>query len=181
MRRIVLTLLVLAALLVGSGACGPDENAPVSELSKDDRGEAKEAARESVKGIFTAEESDCIVDAVFERDDVTPRQILDYAKKPDSSSPVEGIYQQAVPPCVDPDATIDDPGPMSAEMRSQFIRGATESGDLTEEQATCLLDALTGSGYSPRDLMLAGYFPEKQQQLTAKVPEVAGQCFATNP
>ncbi len=181
MRRTAVVLLTLLTLSLGLASCGPDQDAPVSEFSADDRDDAKKEARKAVEGVFTGEESDCIIDKVFARDDLTTRQILDYAKKPGTGGPAERAYVEEVPKCVDPDTEIENPAPMTDAVRDGFVKGATGDGSLDEQQATCLLDALTASGFTARDLTLAGYFPEKQQEITDKVGEVAGGCVGDNP
>ncbi|HVM10279.1 MAG TPA: hypothetical protein VM345_17600 [Acidimicrobiales bacterium] len=175
LRRFVVPLVVVTFALV-SAACGPDEDAPMNEFGKQSE-EAKKEAREAVKGVFTAAESDCIVDALFERDDITPRQVMDYAEAPQPGGPVEAAYAEEVPRCVDPNVTIDDPGPLNPALRDGMVKGATAQG-VTEEEANCLLDALFANGFTARDVSLAGYFPEKEQQLTQKVTEVATHCVS---
>ena len=154
-----------------------DRAATLNELEREGEGdEMKRAARESLAGVFTAGESDCIMDALLQRDDLTAGQILDYAEAPGSGGPVEAAYVELVPGCVEPDATVEGAGPPSAEMRAGMIQGATNAG-LTDDEATCMFDALIADGWSARDLTLAGYLPERQQLLTSAVEGVAGHCF----
>lgn len=154
-----------------------DRAATLSELERDGEGDQmKRAARESLAGVFTAAESDCIMDGLLERDDLTAGQILDYAEAPGSGGPVEAAYVELVPGCVDPDAIVEGAGPPPAEMRTGMIKGAVSAG-LTEDQATCMFDALIADGWTARDLTLAGYLPEREPLLTAAVENVAGHCF----
>ena len=174
---LIAVLAILAITFLGRSTDEVDPAATLSELERDGEGdEMKRAARESLAGVFTAGESDCIMDGLLERDDLTAGQILDYAESPGSGGPVEAAYVELVPTCVDPDATVEGAGPPAPEMRSGMIEGAVNAG-LTEAEATCMFDALIADGWTARDLTLAGYLPEREPQLTAAVENVAGHCF----
>lgn len=174
----VAVLAILAITFLGRSSDEVDRAATLGELERDGEGdEMKQAARESLAGVFTASESDCIMDGLLQRDDLTAGQILDYAEAPGTGGPVEAAYVELVPGCVDPNATVDGAGPPSAEMRTGMIQGATAAG-LTEDEATCMFDALIADGWTARDLTLAGYLPEREQLLTSAVERVAAHCFA---
>lgn len=174
---VVAVLAILAITFLGRSSDEVDRAATLSELERDGEGdEMKQAARESLAGVFTAAESDCIMDGLLQRDDLTAGQILDYAEAPGTGGPVEAAYVALVPGCVDPNATVDGGGPPAPEMRSGMIKGAVNAG-LTEAEATCMFDALIADGWTARDLTLAGYLPEREPQLTSAVENVAGHCF----
>ena len=171
----LVVLAVLAVTFLG-GSEEIDRSAKVSELG-DEREEMQQAARESLEGVFTPAESDCLVDALLQRDDLTAGQILDYAEAPGSGGPVEAAYVEVMPTCLDPNATVESAGPPSPELRAGMIEGAVNAG-LAEDEANCMFDALIADGWTARDLTLAGYLPERQEELTAAVEQVAGHCFA---
>jgi hypothetical protein len=172
----VLSLLAIAFL---GRPADVDRTVKMSELG-DQSEEMKREARASLRGVFTPGESDCLIDGLLQRDDLTAGQILDYAKAPATGGPVEAAYSELAPGCLDPNATVESTGPPPPELRTAMVKGAVNSG-LTEDEANCMFDALVADGWTARDLTLAGYLPERQQELTSAVQRVAGPCFPPGP
>lgn len=138
-RTVAIAVLVLA--LAAASGCGPeqdvDEPAKLSESTELD--ETKAQAREATAGVFTTSESDCVIDRLFARSDLSAGQIVEYQQGP-APGPVNDAYQVIVPQCVDPSAVVE-PKPLSPPLREGFINGFKAGApNVTEQQAGCVLD-----------------------------------------
>ncbi len=132
-------------------------------------------ARNATRGVFSPAESDCIVDGLASRSDLTVRQIVDYFERP-GPGPVDTAYGEIVPGCIDPAAVVE-PAPIAPALREGFLNGM-QAGDsrLTREQANCLLDGLLARGVTPRQLTLAGYDDRVFAMLSRELEQAAVEC-----
>jgi hypothetical protein len=172
MRPLRLLIVMLVVVLVA--ACGPSRDTKLSAVPV--REKSKQEARAATAGVFSASESDCILDKLFARSDLDVGQISDFAKKPQTSGPVAEAYKEIVPQCIDPNAVVP-PSAMSPELRKGFTAGVKSSlPTATDEQVSCLIDSLLATGLTPRDFTLAGYIPSYQQKVIGQIGDAGKKC-----
>jgi hypothetical protein len=146
----------------------PVSDIPVEQLQRD--------AREATRGIFSTEESDCIVSSLVTRSDLTVRQVLDYFERPTPGA-VETAYGEIVPACVDPAAVVE-PAPISPVVREGFVNGLRAADpSFTDEEANCLLDGLFAQGVTARQLTLSGYDDTVLDMITPQIEQAALECL----
>jgi hypothetical protein len=172
--RLCAVFLSGSLLLVGCGD-SVEQNTTLDEL---DASEAKETVRALSAGVWTAAESDCVMDAMLNRPGVTVGEVVAYAKAPDPSSPLASVYEEVVPTCIDPTAVVE-PRPLAPELRAVFINSVKASDpSVTDEQAACLLDGLLEGGLTPRELSLASYDDELFKSKVEPLATAVGPgCF----
>lgn len=150
---------MILAVILGLSACsGVGEDTELSEVAEQ-RGlidDAKQTARAQTVGVLSPGESDCIIGALFSEPGVTAGQVVEFARKPDPSSPLMAVYSRVVPSCIDRSATVQ-PAPLTPELRASMI-AAIRAADpsITDKRSACLLDGVLAAGVTPRELTLSG-------------------------
>lgn len=167
-------LLLLALAAFSDISDRPDAQTPVNALPVM---ELKRESRAAAAGIFTPAESDCMVEKLVRRPDITVGQIEEYFRAP-QPGPVESAHTQIVPSCIDPAAVVE-PAPLHPGVRQLFVNGLKVGlPDITDEEADCVLDGLLARGVTPRELNLSGYDDQLFQKLAPEFEAVSSKCLA---
>jgi len=170
--RVACIAVVVAGLLAGC-ASGDDVDASDPE-------ERQEAIATIFDDVLTAAEAQCFGDLVFADEAVDAEAVLAFAEEPEPDGPLFDLYREGFAACFDP--TVPLP-PVAAEgdLRDGVIAGIRSTiADVTDDEATCLLDALLELGVGVRELTAAGYVPAQAEVLQSAFASAATTCLPTD-
>lgn len=171
--QIGISVLMTGFAGLGQLAALQDPETRISALPVD---QMKQGSREAQAGIFTAAESDCIIDGLVQQPGLTLGAIEEYFRSPQPGL-VDSAYAAVVPSCIDPAAVVQS-GPLHPMARQSFLNGLGAGlPDATEQETACVLDALLGRGVTARQLTLAGYDEAVLQQLAPHFETVSAACL----